>query len=150
MLTWFPRMIKQEKQGFTWQLLNLRIKANISLKRLKDLPSAEERILLPSPLIEPSLSTITIKNGTSSWDTGTLTLGKTSATERSANAVPMSPLLDHVKQYFGKVTGVKFVGILMQSVTHGLEGGNAMHLAVKVAMSGGFEVTDPESKKWNQ
>ncbi|KAK7331399.1 hypothetical protein VNO77_25623 [Canavalia gladiata] len=44
------------------------VNANVSLKRLEDLLSAEERILLPNPPIEPSLPAISIKNGSFSWE----------------------------------------------------------------------------------
>ncbi|MCL7032709.1 hypothetical protein MKW94_014411, partial [Papaver nudicaule] len=44
------------------------VNANVSLKRLEELFLAEERLLLPNPPLEPSLSAISIKNGTFSWD----------------------------------------------------------------------------------
>ncbi|KAL7089477.1 hypothetical protein ACP275_13G188700 [Erythranthe tilingii] len=44
------------------------VNANVSLKRLEELLSAEERILLPNPPIEPGLPAITIRNGYFSWE----------------------------------------------------------------------------------
>ncbi|XP_011012562.1 PREDICTED: ABC transporter C family member 2-like isoform X2 [Populus euphratica] len=44
------------------------VNANVSLKRLEELFLAEERILLPNPLLDPSLPAVSIKNGYFSWD----------------------------------------------------------------------------------
>ncbi|CAK7350158.1 unnamed protein product [Dovyalis caffra] len=44
------------------------VNANVSLKRLEELFSAEERILLPNPPLDPGLPAISIKNGYFSWD----------------------------------------------------------------------------------
>ena len=47
-----------------WQVVN----ANVSLKRLEELLSAEERILLPNLPLDPAFPAISIKNGSFSWD----------------------------------------------------------------------------------
>ncbi|KAI9385627.1 hypothetical protein POPTR_011G091200v4 [Populus trichocarpa] len=44
------------------------VNANVSLKRLEELFLAEERILLPNPLLDPCLPAVSIKNGYFSWD----------------------------------------------------------------------------------
>ncbi|KAJ6886559.1 ABC transporter C family member 2 [Populus alba x Populus x berolinensis] len=44
------------------------VNANVSLKRLQELFLAEERILLPNPLLDPWLPAVSIKNGYFSWD----------------------------------------------------------------------------------
>ncbi|XP_050287870.1 ABC transporter C family member 2-like isoform X2 [Quercus robur] len=44
------------------------VNANVSLKRLEELLSAEERILLPNPPLDPGFPAISIKNGSFSWD----------------------------------------------------------------------------------
>ncbi|KAM7270988.1 hypothetical protein ACFE04_030202 [Oxalis oulophora] len=44
------------------------VNANVSLKRLEELLSAEERVLLPNPPCDPELPAISIKNGNFSWD----------------------------------------------------------------------------------
>lgn len=44
------------------------VNANVSLKRLEELLSAEERVLLPNPPLDPGLPAISIKNGYFSWD----------------------------------------------------------------------------------
>ncbi|KAJ6886268.1 hypothetical protein NC651_026832 [Populus alba x Populus x berolinensis] len=44
------------------------VNANVSLKRLEELFFAEERILLPNPLLDPWLPAVSIKNGYFSWD----------------------------------------------------------------------------------
>ncbi|KAJ6886546.1 ABC transporter C family member 2-like isoform X4 [Populus alba x Populus x berolinensis] len=49
-------------------LLGVVVNANVSLKRLEELFLAEERILLPNPLLDPWLPAVSIKNGYFSWD----------------------------------------------------------------------------------
>ncbi|XP_038877675.1 ABC transporter C family member 2-like isoform X3 [Benincasa hispida] len=44
------------------------VNAKVSLKRLEELLLAEERVLLPSPPLNPKLPAISIKNGYFSWD----------------------------------------------------------------------------------
>ncbi|KAM7258623.1 hypothetical protein ACFE04_014364 [Oxalis oulophora] len=44
------------------------VNANVSLKRLEELLSAEERVLHSNPPIEPALPAISIRNGYFSWD----------------------------------------------------------------------------------
>ncbi|GAV87979.1 ABC_tran domain-containing protein/ABC_membrane domain-containing protein [Cephalotus follicularis] len=44
------------------------VNANVSLKRLEELLSSEERVLLPNPPLDPALPAISIKNGYFSWD----------------------------------------------------------------------------------
>ncbi|OMO92328.1 hypothetical protein COLO4_17672 [Corchorus olitorius] len=44
------------------------VNANVSLKRLEDLFSTEERVLLPNPPPDPKLPAIEIKDGFFSWD----------------------------------------------------------------------------------
>ncbi|XP_019190633.1 PREDICTED: ABC transporter C family member 2-like isoform X2 [Ipomoea nil] len=44
------------------------VNANVSLKRLEELLSAEERVLRPNPPLEPRLPAISIRNGIFSWE----------------------------------------------------------------------------------
>ncbi|OAY74964.1 ABC transporter C family member 2 [Ananas comosus] len=44
------------------------VNANVSLKRLEELLSAEERVLLPNPPLDPALPAISIKNGFFAWE----------------------------------------------------------------------------------
>ncbi|KAG2290989.1 hypothetical protein Bca52824_037658 [Brassica carinata] len=44
------------------------VNANVSLKRLEEVLSTEERVLLPNPPIEPGQPAISIRNGCFSWD----------------------------------------------------------------------------------
>ncbi|KAJ6886561.1 ABC transporter C family member 2 isoform X3 [Populus alba x Populus x berolinensis] len=52
----------------TAEILLMVVNANVSLKRLEELFLAEERILLPKPLLDPWLPAVSIKNGYFSWD----------------------------------------------------------------------------------
>jgi len=44
------------------------VNANVSLNRLEEVLSTEERVLLPNPPIEPGQPAISIRNGYFSWD----------------------------------------------------------------------------------
>ncbi|KAG6755110.1 hypothetical protein POTOM_040924 [Populus tomentosa] len=72
-----PNMITQVLSSFfivslivllTAEILLMVVNANVSLKRLEELFLAEERILLPNPLLDPCLPAVSIKNGYFPWD----------------------------------------------------------------------------------